>query len=108
MAEPQVPPAVTEQPQRVQSRPYDDFARLPEDEVRRDDLSTRDMRVDNRIVWPPLVVTIGFVIAFLTFVVQHWITLVLGFALMFVGSVMSAVSRRGGRSLSPVKTNSSG
>ncbi len=38
MEQRQVPPPVEEQAARIQSRPYDDFARLPDDEVRRDAL----------------------------------------------------------------------
>jgi hypothetical protein len=103
MAEGQVPPPVSEQAERIQSRPYEDFARLPEDEVRRDALSTRDMRVDNRIVWPPVIVTVGFVVAFLVFIVQHWLALVIGFGLILVGTVMSLASHRGPRGVGPVK-----
>ena len=91
-----VPPLVEESPQRIQSRDAADFARLPDDETMLDDRATRDAVVADRVVWPPVLIVVGFVLAFSVFIFRVWPVLVVGFLLMLIGSIWSSVSHRGG------------
>ena len=91
-----VPPLVESSPERIQSRDAADFARLPADETTIDDRATRDAVVADRVVWPPVLIVVGFLVAFSVFIFRVWPVLVVGFLLILIGSIWSAASHRGG------------
>ena len=101
MVEREVPGPAQDNAERIQSRDADDFARFPREELLVDQVATRDAGVAGRVVWPPVLIVVGFLIAFSVFVVRVWPVLVIGFLLMLVGTVWSLASHRGGRGLGP-------
>jgi hypothetical protein len=63
----------------------------------------RDRLVTGRVVWPPLLVVIGFFVAFLVFFWQEWYVLVAGVVLILIGAIWSLVRNRGRRGIGPAR-----
>lgn len=91
----QVPGPVEENPQRLQSRPYEsDWARLPAEEVHENVLpaggpqGTMDSGPKNL---PLMVIAVGLVVAFATFFVGNGWPLGIGLALIAVGAIWAGV-----------------
>ena len=107
MVDRQVPGAAQDNPERIQSRDAGDFARLPREELQTGGVPTRDAGVAGRVVWPPVLITIGFLIAFSVFILRFWPLLVIGFVLILIGTVWSIAGHRGGRGLGPTTVRES-
>lgn len=92
----QQPAEALDNPARLQSRRGQDFARMPAEEthpVRTPGTGPRGTLDRTRLELPPLLITLGIVVAFLTFLVQHGAPLVLGLLLILAGVVTSAARR---------------
>lgn len=96
MGERQVPPPIDEAHERISGRPYDsDFARLPEEETVRDLEPGAGPRgtVGGRNV-AAVVLAAGFGLVFATLLVQHWLALVAGFAVIVAGVLLALWGNR--------------
>lgn len=107
MVDRQVPGPAQDNPERIQSRDASDFAQLPHEELQPDTGSTRDAGVTGRVVWPPVLIVLGFAVAFSVFIFRVWPVLVIGFVLMLIGTVWSMTGHRAGRGLGPTKISES-
>ncbi len=103
MADRQVPGPVQANPERIQSRPYPEFATFPPEELLGDDVRAgRDAAVAGRTTWPPVLIVVGFLLTFTTFVFNNPIPLIVGLLVILVGSVWSAAAHRSAHGVGPV------
>lgn len=82
-----VPGRARDNPDRIQSRGADGFARFPAEEAHHIRMPGEGPRgpLDGSTQWPIVVIVVGFAALFLTFFVGTWWPLVAGLVLIAVG-----------------------